>query len=476
MPVMCRFRVQNPVCTHADAQFLAMLARDDGSDGLLQLCVRYRGAGYAGNNRIDTFAQAEPRELLNVLHDKLLKKSQINDNYLVYGDVDEDIYCTVNTMEPSSDLRGQGHRGAARCVTLRMLYWDIDAHGGTITPEQVIACVVDAIEAGKLPPMAVVNTGRGCGLYIPLMPETVSNSQCIKAYKGVAEEIYSRLCRIVEPLNLLKQNAEVDRAVVGDIARVARLPGTINTGSGTRCHAVEGYAAVPPVDLLALADWLQVDYSNEPPPAVDHYLLWARKVCDLYWHHGKAQTKDRAAVCLAWLRQHPPRTGERHKMLMAAGSTLTDWDNAFDGVAFAAMADCCANKLSPGEYNALAACVSQAGHYPSATIERILRMPSGLLATAEAKDSTIAYIEIPGRMYRQAVAYRIDHDDTYIGDTRLRNRSRDAARAKNKAARAKQKEKARRLLAGGAKCREVASETGLSLGTVSALRKEIDGK
>ena len=181
MPVMCRFRVQNPVCTHADAQFLAMLARDDGSDGLLQLCVRYRGAGYAGNNRIDTFAQAEPRELLNVLHDKLLKKSQINDNYLVYGDVDEDIYCTVNTMEPSSDLRGQGHRGAARCVTLRMLYWDIDAHGGTITPEQVIACVVDAIEAGKLPPMAITNTGRGCGLYIPLMPETVSNSLCKKA-------------------------------------------------------------------------------------------------------------------------------------------------------------------------------------------------------------------------------------------------------------------------------------------------------
>lgn len=347
MPVMCRCRVQNPVCTHADAQFLRMIARDDGSDGLLQLCVRYRGAGYAGNNRIDTFAQTEPCKLLNVLHDKLLKKSQVNDNYLVYGDVDEDIYCTVNTMEPASDLRGQGHRGAARCVTLRMMYWDVDAHGGTITPEQVIACVVDAIEAGKLPPMALVDTGRGCGLYIPLIPESISNSPCKKAYKGVAEEIYSRLCRVIRPLKLLDEKVEVDRAVVGDIARVARLPGTINTGSGTRCHAVEGYAAVPPVDLLALADWLQVDYSHEPPPAVDHYLLWARRVCDLYWGHGRAQTKDRAAVCLAWLRQHPPRTGERHKMLMAAGSTLTDWDNAFDGVAFAAMADCCADKLTP---------------------------------------------------------------------------------------------------------------------------------
>lgn len=466
MPVMCRFRVQNPVCTHADAQFLAMLARDDGSDGLLQLCVRYRGAGYAGNNRIDTFAQTEPRELLNVLHDKLLKKSQINDNYLVYGDVDEDIYCTVNTMEPASDLRGQGHRGAVRCVSLRMLFWDIDAHGGTITPEQVISCIVDAIEAGKLPPMAVVNTGRGCGLYIPLIPESISNPQCKKAYKGVAEEIYSRLCRIVQPLELLNEKAEVDRAVVGDIARVARLPGTINTGSGTRCHAVEGYAAVPPVDLLALADWLQVDYNIEPPPAVDHYLLWARKVCEMYWSHGKAQTKDRAAVCLAWLRQHPPRTGERHKMLMAAGSTLVDWDNPFDGVAFAAMADCCADKLSPGEYNALADCVSQAGHYPSATIERILRMPPGLLATAEANDSTIAYIEIPGRMYRQAVAYRIAHDDTYSGDTRVRNRARDAARAANKTAKADKYAQIPRLKAGGKTQKEVAAILGVSLRAV----------
>lgn len=466
MPVMCRCRVQNPVCTHADAQFLSMLARDDGSDGLLQLCVRYRGAGFEANNRIDTFAQTEPCKLLDVLHNKLLKKSQVNDNYLVYGDTDEDIYCTVNTMQPCSDLRGQGHRGAARCVSLRMLFWDIDAHSGTITPEQVISCIVDAIEAGKLPPMAVVNTGRGCGLYIPLMPEMASNSQCRKAYKGVADEIYNRLCCVIRPLELLNEKAEVDRAVVGDIARVARLPGTSNTGSGTRCHAVEGYAAVPPVDLLALADWLQVDYSCEPPPAVDHYLLWARRVCDLYWSHGKATTKDRAAVCLAWLRQHPPRTGERHKMLMAAGSTLTDWGNAFDAAAFGALADCCADKLTPSEYNALAACVSQAGHYPSATIERILHMPSGLLATAAAKDSTIAYIEIPGRMYRQAVAYRIAHDDTYSGDTRVRNRSRDAARAANKIARAGKYDRIPKLRAEGKTQKEIAAILGIGIATV----------
>lgn len=466
MPVICKYRTRQPVCTRADAQFLSMLARDDGSDGLLQLCVRYRGAGFEANNRIDTFAQVAPRELLPTLHDKMLKKSQVNDNYLVYGDTDEDIYCTINTMGPASDLRGQGHRGAARCVTLRMLYWDIDAHGGTITPEHVIACVVDAIEAGKLPPMAIANTGRGCGLYIPLMAESISNLACKKAYKGVAEEVYSRLCRVIRPLELLDEKVEVDRAVVGDIARVARLPGTSNTSSGTRCHAVEGYAAVPPVDLLALADWLQVDYSCEPPPAVDHYLLWARRVCDLYWGHGRAQTKDRAAVCLAWLRQHPPRTGERHTMLMAAGSTLTDWGNTFDAAAFGLMADCCADKLTPREYNALAACVSQAGHYPSATIERILRMPSGLLATAEAKDSTIAFIEIPGRMYRQAVAYRIAHDDTYEGDTRVRNRARDAARAANKIARAGKYDRIPKLRAEGKTQKEIAAILGIGIATV----------
>lgn len=466
MPVMSRFRVQHPVCTHADAQFLSMIARDDGSDGLLQLCVRYRGAGFECNDRIDTFAQTEPCKLLDVLHDKLLKKSQVNDNYLVYGDTDEDIYCSINTMKPASDLRGQGHRGAARCVMLRMLYWDVDAHGGTIMPEHVISCIVDAIEAGKLPPMAIVNTGRGCGLYIPLMPEMASNSLCKKAYKGVAEEIYSRLCRIVEPLNLLKQNAEVDRAVVGDIARVARLPGTINTGSGTRCHAVEGYAAVPPFDLLALADWLQVDYSCEPPPAVDHYLLWARRVCDMYWGRGKITVTDRAAVCLEWLQQHPPQTGARHKKLMAAGSTLLDGGKAFDTAAFAAFADCCVDKLEPGEYNALAECVSKSWHYQSATIERILGMPSGMLAISEATDNTIAYIKIPGRMYRLAVAYRIDHDKDYHGDTRIRNRSRDAARAANKTARAEKYAEIPKLKAEGKKQKEIAALLGISLRTV----------
>lgn len=471
MPVMYGYDVRKPVCTLSDANFLAMIARDDGSEGLLQLCVRYRGVRHEDNDRIDTFAQFAPNKLLDVLNEKLLKKSQVNERFLVYGDTDEDIYCSINAMEPASDLRRQGHRGAARCVSLRMLYWDIDAHGGTITPEQVIACVVDAIEAGKLPPMAITNTGRGCGLYIPLMPEMASNSQCRKAYKGVAEVVYSRLCRIVEPLNLLKQNAEVDRAVVGDTARIARLPGTANTGNGgTRCHAVDGYAYVNAVDLLALADWLQVDYHHEPPPVVDHYLLWARRVCDMYWGRGKITVTDRAAVCLEWLQQHPPKTGERHKILMAAGSTLLDGGKTFDNATFASFADCCVDKLEPGEYNALAECVSKSWHYQSATIERILGMPSGMLATAAATDNTIAYIKIPGRMYRLAVAYRIEHDKDYHGDTRIRNRSRDAARAVNKTAKDKAKEKARQLLASGMSVRDVAEKTGLGKSSVQRLK------
>lgn len=471
MPVMYGYDVRKPVCTFADANFLSMLARDDGSEGLLQLCVRYRGVRHEDNDRIDTFAQFEPCKLLDVLNRQLLKKSQVNERFLVYGDTDEDIYCTINTMQPCSDLKQKGHRGAAKCVTLRMLYWDIDAHGGTTRPEQVIDLIVDAIRAGELPPMALVNTGRGCGLYIPIKPESASNIPAQKAYRGVAREVYNRLCRLVEPLQLIDGKVEVDRAVVGDTARIARLPGTANTGNGgTRCHAVDGYAYVNAVDLLALADWLQVDYHYEPPPVVDHYLLWARHVCDMYWGHGKITVTDRAAVCLEWLQQHPPQTGERHKKLMAAGSTLLDGGKAFDNAAFASFADCCVDKLEPGEYNALAECVSKSWHYQSATIERILGMPSGMLATAEATDNTIAYIKIPGRMYRLAVAYRIDHDKDYHGDTRIRNRSRDAARAANKTAKDKAKEKARQLLASGMSVRDVAEKTGLGKSSVQRLK------
>lgn len=471
MPVMYGYDVRKPVCTFSDANFLAMIARDDGSEGLLQLCVRYRGVRHEDNDRIDTFAQFAPNKLLDVLNGKLLKKSQVNERFLVYGDTDEDIYCTVNTMQPCTNLKQKGHRGAAKCVTLRMLYWDIDAHGGTTRPEQVIDLIVDAIRAGGLPPMAIVNTGRGCGLYIPIKPESASNIPVQKAYRGVAKEVYNRLCRIIKPLQLIDDKVEVDRAVVGDTARIARLPGTANTGNGgTRCHAVDGYAYVNAVDLLALADWLQVDYHHEPPPVVDHYLLWARRVCDMYWGRGKITVTDRAAVCLEWLQQHPPKTGERHRILMAAGSTLLDGGKAFDTAAFASMVDCCVDKLEPGEYNALAECVSKSWHYQSATIERILGMPSGMLATAEATDNTIAYIKIPGRMYRLAVAYRIEHDKDYHGDTRIRNRSRDAARAVNKTAKDKAKEKARQLLASGMSVRDVAEKTGLGKSSVQRLK------
>ena len=458
MPVMYGYDVRKPVCTFSDANFLAMIARDDGSEGLLQLCVRYRGVRHEDNDRIDTFAQFAPNKLLDVLN-------------VIDGDTDEDIYCTVNTMQPCSDLTQKGHRGAAKCVTLRMLYWDIDAHGGTTRPEQVIDLIVDAIRAGGLPPMAIVNTGRGCGLYIPIKPESASNIPVQKAYRGVAKEVYNRLCRIIKPLQLIDDKVEVDRAVVGDTARIARLPGTANTGNGgTRCHAVDGYAYVNAVDLLALADWLQVDYHHEPPPVVDHYLLWARRVCDMYWGRGKITVTDRAAVCLEWLQQHPPKTGERHKILMAAGSTLLDGGKTFDNATFASFADCCVDKLEPGEYNALAECVSKSWHYQSATIERILGMPSGMLATAAATDNTIAYIKIPGRMYRLAVAYRIEHDKDYHGDTRIRNRSRDAARAVNKTAKDKAKEKARQLLASGMSVRDVAEKTGLGKSSVQRLK------
>lgn len=471
MPVMYGYDVRKPVCTFSDANFLAMIARDDGSEGLLQLCVRYRGVRHEDNDRIDTFAQFAPNKLLDVLNEKLLKKSQVNERFLVYGDTDEDIYCTINTMQPCSDLKQKGHRGAAKCVTLRMLYWDIDAHGGTTRPEQVIDLIVDAIRAGGLPPMAIVNTGRGCGLYIPIKPESASNIPVQKAYRGVAKEVYNRLCRIIKPLQLIDDKVGVDRAVVGDTARIARLPGTANTGNGgTRCHAVDGYAYVNAVDLLALADWLQVDYHHEPPPVVDHYLLWARRVCDMYWGRGKITVTDRAAVCLEWLQQHPPKTGERHKILMAAGSTLLDGGKTFDNATFASFADCCVDKLEPGEYNALAECVSKSWHYQSATIERILGMPSGMLATAAATDNTIAYIKIPGRMYRLAVAYRIEHDKDYHGDTRIRNRSRDAARAVNKTAKDRAKEKARQLLASGMSVRDVAEKTGLGKSSVQRLK------
>lgn len=488
MPVRYGFRVADPVCTMADAQFLSMLVRDDGCKGLLQICNRYRGKDHEASAKIDTVAQTAPVKLLDTLHDLMRRKSQVDSRWLVYGDTDEDTYCTINTMQPAQSLRGKGVRNAARCVELRMLYWDIDAHGSTVRPGEVVYEIIEAIERGVLPPMAIVNTGRGCGLFIPLRPEDAQNKAALKAYRGVAEAVYALLVGIISPLAAYDQAVEVDRAVVGDVTRIARLPGTANTVACVRCHAVEGYAYTQAVDLFALADYIGVDYDTEREAEAEAArkerarLLQAQDIVARYTHRNvRVKAASRAETVLAYLRLHSLPVGSRHKALIKAGSTLHDQGAPFDPAAMREMAACCAEPLPDREVEALVSWVQSHPdvHFWSSTIEAALQMPRGMLGRSATDGGDLVSIDLAAGIspaqYKWAVGYLIEHDPTYKdNDTRRPNRTRDDARARNKAARVKAKEKARQMLAGGMKCRDVASATGLSLGTISALRKELD--
>lgn len=487
MPVRYGFRVADPVCTMADAEFFSMLARDDGCKGLLQICNRYRGKDHEASAKIDTVAQTAPVKLLDTLHDLMLRKSRVDSRWLVYGDTDEDTYCTINTMQPVQSLRGKGVRNAVRCVELRMLYWDIDAHGSTVRPGEVVYEIIEAIERGALPPMAIVNTGRGCGLYIPLRPEDAQNKAALKAYRGVAEAVYALLVGIISPLAAYDQAVEVDRAVVGDVTRIARLPGTANTVACVRCHAVEGYAYTQAVDLFALADYLGVDYDTEREAAAEAArkerarLLQAQDIVARYTHRNvRVKAASRAETVLAYLRLHSLSVGNRHKALIKAGSTLHDQGAPFDPAAMREMAACCAEPLPEREVEALVSWVQSHPdvHFRAVTIEDALQMPRGMLGRSATDGGDLISIDlaagISSAQYMWAVGYLIDHDPHFKCDTRRQNRTRDDARARNKAAKARAKEKARQMLAGGMSVRNVASETGLSLGTISALRKELD--
>ena len=477
MPVRYGYRVADPVCTMADAKFLSMIARDDGCRGLLQICNRYRGKDHEANAKIDTVAQTAPVKLLDTLHDLMLRKSRVDSRWLVYGDTDEDTYCTINTMQPTQSLRGKGVRNAARCVELRMLYWDIDAHGGTVQPCEVVYEIVEAIERGALPPMAIVNTGRGCGLFIPIKPESAQNKAAIKAYRGVAEAVYALLVGIISPLAAYDQAVEVDRAVVGDVTRIARLPGTANTVACVRCHAVEGYAYTQAVDLFALADYLGVDYAEREAEAEAARkerakLLQAQDIVARYTHRNvRVKAASRAETVLAYLRLHSLSVGNRHKALIKAGSTLHDQGAPFDPAAMREMAACCAEPLPEREVEALVSWVQSHPdvHFRAVTIEDALQMPRGMLGSTAVDGGDLVSIDlaagISSAQYMWAVGYLIEHDPAFKDDTRRQNRTRDDARARNKAERAAKYAQIPRLKADGKTQKEIAALLGISLRT-----------
>lgn len=142
----------------------------------------------------------------------------------------------------------------ARQVNAIML--DIDCHDG-YSPEKVAALLTrltEAIHCGYLPsPTVSVDTGRGAHLYYVLLSSTPArkrdgapNEEGLRYLGDVTRRLAELVASAVEDLD----GVEVDDAVY-DMARVGRLPGTVNSATGTLCRIFGGAGRLWALSALA---------------------------------------------------------------------------------------------------------------------------------------------------------------------------------------------------------------------------------
>lgn len=130
---------------------------------------------------------------------------------------DRDVYISVNDFYKPK-------RTAESLFRINALYMDIDCHSDIINKDDingVINYLYDEFFDEKIPaPNIIINSGRGVQLLwtIEDLPK-----QGLPLWQIVQQRIY----KVLQQMNY--KSFEVDSSVVGDVARVLRLPGTVNT-------------------------------------------------------------------------------------------------------------------------------------------------------------------------------------------------------------------------------------------------------
>ena len=133
----------------------------------------------------------------------------------------------------------KGGRKADNIFNRSVLYIDIDAHQGDVekTKKLVEDKLEEAYADGELAvPTMITSTGRGFGIYYCLKKSIAYSAKTEKSRK-LFEYIYGML--IERYADILKdvEDADVDTKVT-DVTRVVRLPGTINSNTGTLCRLI----------------------------------------------------------------------------------------------------------------------------------------------------------------------------------------------------------------------------------------------
>jgi DNA-binding CsgD family transcriptional regulator len=149
-----------------------------------------------------------------------------------------EMYFTVNKFYPWKCGQTADIKDSTRCAYADVVYVDIDAHQDTPSiamlgdAKQVI---IAAAEAHRLPECSITATGRGFGLFVLIKPYNPQSEAAREKYKALGEALAHR---VEHELRAFRQWLTIDPAVIGDVSRVARIPGTYNITARAYCAAV----------------------------------------------------------------------------------------------------------------------------------------------------------------------------------------------------------------------------------------------
>ena len=149
-----------------------------------------------------------------------------------------EMYFTISKFYPWRKGQTADIKDSTRCAYADVVYVDIDAHQDTPNiamlgdAKQVI---IAAAEAHRLPECSITATGRGFGVYILMRPYNPQSEAAREKYKALGEALAHR---VEHELRAFSKFLTIDHAVIGDVSRVARIPGTYNITARAYCAAV----------------------------------------------------------------------------------------------------------------------------------------------------------------------------------------------------------------------------------------------
>ena len=159
--------------------------------------------------------------------------------------IKDDVYVSVNSFKASGGPFTS--RRAENVYSLNAMYIDLDlpGHKRNEDSEMIIHENLDmihkAVSDGRLPRYTMItSTGNGLGVFF-VLTNSIANTSKTTKQQQYFDTLYDLLAeRMKDVLSECGEHALiVDSSVIGDHARICRLPGTRNSKSGTMCTLLE---------------------------------------------------------------------------------------------------------------------------------------------------------------------------------------------------------------------------------------------